>query len=80
MYVSLSCQFTGWFLLLLTLKLFSFYMYTFIILHLNSIQSLKKYLSEELILKYIYASMLQLISYKRYLECTLIQWRLSIYP
>ena len=23
---------------------------------------------------------LQLISYKRYLECTLIQWRLSIYP
>ena len=24
--------------------------------------------------------MVQLISYKRYLECTLIQWRLSIYP
>ena len=22
----------------------------------------------------------QLISYKRYLECTLVQWRLSIYP
>ena len=22
----------------------------------------------------------QLISYKRYLECTLIQWRLSMYP
>ena len=24
--------------------------------------------------------LLQLISYKRNLECTLIQWRLSIYP
>ena len=24
--------------------------------------------------------LLQLISYKRYLECTLVQWRLSIYP
>ena len=22
----------------------------------------------------------QLLSYKRYLECTLVQWRLSIYP
>ena len=25
-------------------------------------------------------AIIQLISYKRYLECTLIQWRLSIYP
>ena len=24
--------------------------------------------------------LLQLISYKRYLECTLVQWRLSIFP
>ena len=23
---------------------------------------------------------IQLISYKRYLECTLVQWRLSVYP
>ena len=27
----------------------------------------------------IYISVLQLISYKRFLECTLIQWRISIY-
>ena len=28
----------------------------------------------------ILSFLLQMISYKRYLECTLVQWRLSIYP
>ena len=33
-------------------------------------------------LLFLYSSFrqIQLISYKRYLECTLVQWTLSIYP